>query len=194
MPTSSGVTLRLSGDAAPTLAGIEENPAAVRLSGLNARINGIGNFRTLPGRVEQALRRVRVGQHQAAILEEHQRGPAAHPFLQRNISRQLLEVVLLAADPHPETDAQRITKRPEHCDLVVAEDHGRVGAIARVAQGPDSKGPVVNEVAEEDRAPAVRWIGFEGVEQPLEVAVDVADDQDRQIVSGHFPMLIAPWK
>jgi hypothetical protein len=24
--------------------------------------------------------------------------------------------------------------------------------------------------------------------------VDVADDQDRQIVSGHFPMLIAPWK
>jgi 23S rRNA (uracil1939-C5)-methyltransferase len=58
---------------------IEENPAAVQLSRLNSRINATSNFRTLPGRVETALRSVRMGEHQAAILDPPRAGcdPAA---------------------------------------------------------------------------------------------------------------------
>jgi 23S rRNA (uracil1939-C5)-methyltransferase len=53
---------------------IEENPVSVRLSGLNARINGIANFQTLPGRVEKVLRQVRIGRHSAAILDPPRAG------------------------------------------------------------------------------------------------------------------------
>lgn len=53
---------------------IEENPISVRLSGVNARINGIANFRTLPGRAEEALRQVRIGRHNAAILDPPRAG------------------------------------------------------------------------------------------------------------------------
>jgi 23S rRNA (uracil1939-C5)-methyltransferase len=53
---------------------IEENPVAMRLAGVNARINGLANLRTLPGRVEEALRQVRVGQHSAAILDPPRAG------------------------------------------------------------------------------------------------------------------------
>jgi 23S rRNA (uracil1939-C5)-methyltransferase len=58
---------------------VEENPAAVQISRLNARINGTTNFHTLPGRVEAALRKVRMGSHQAAILDPPRAGcePAA---------------------------------------------------------------------------------------------------------------------
>jgi 23S rRNA (uracil1939-C5)-methyltransferase len=59
---------------AGSVTAVEENPAAVRLSQLNARINGSRNFRTLPGRVEEALRQVRLGQHQAAILDPPRAG------------------------------------------------------------------------------------------------------------------------
>jgi tRNA/tmRNA/rRNA uracil-C5-methylase (TrmA/RlmC/RlmD family) len=64
---------------AGSVTAVEENTAAVRLSQLNARINGSRNFRTLPGRVEEALRQVRLGQHQAAILDPPRAGcePAA---------------------------------------------------------------------------------------------------------------------
>jgi len=58
---------------------IEENPHAVSLSRLNARINNITNFKALPGRVEQALRQVRMGEHEAAVLDPPRAGcaPAA---------------------------------------------------------------------------------------------------------------------
>ena len=59
---------------AGSVTAIEENPAAVRLSQLNARINGARNFRALPGRVEEALRQVRMGDHQAVILDPPRAG------------------------------------------------------------------------------------------------------------------------
>jgi 23S rRNA (uracil1939-C5)-methyltransferase len=64
---------------AKAVTAIEENPAAVQLSRLNARINGTRNFRSLPGRVEVALRQIRMGEHQAAILDPPRAGcePAA---------------------------------------------------------------------------------------------------------------------
>jgi 23S rRNA (uracil1939-C5)-methyltransferase len=64
---------------AGSVTAIEENPVAMRLAGVNARINGVANLRTLPGRVEEALRQVRVGQHGAAVLDPPRAGcePAA---------------------------------------------------------------------------------------------------------------------
>ncbi|HEY4026288.1 MAG TPA: class I SAM-dependent RNA methyltransferase [Candidatus Dormibacteraeota bacterium] len=59
---------------AGSVTAIEENPVAMRLAGVNARINGIANLRTLPGRVEAALRGVRVGQHRAAVLDPPRAG------------------------------------------------------------------------------------------------------------------------
>jgi 23S rRNA (uracil1939-C5)-methyltransferase len=59
---------------AGSVTAIEENRVAVRLAGVNARINGIANLRTLPGRVEEALRKVRVGQHRAAVLDPPRAG------------------------------------------------------------------------------------------------------------------------
>ena len=73
---------------------VEENPAAVQLSRLNARINGTANFRTLPGRVEVALRKVRMGEHQAAILDPPRAGcdPAALAELLRVTPERLVYV------------------------------------------------------------------------------------------------------
>jgi 23S rRNA (uracil1939-C5)-methyltransferase len=66
-----GLTVaRLAG----SVTAIEENPVAMRLAGVNARINGVANLRTLPGRVEEALRKVRVGQHHAAVLDPPRAG------------------------------------------------------------------------------------------------------------------------
>jgi 23S rRNA (uracil1939-C5)-methyltransferase len=59
---------------AGSVTAIEENPIAMRLAGVNARINGVANLRTLPGRVEDALRQVRVGQHVAAVLDPPRAG------------------------------------------------------------------------------------------------------------------------
>src|SRR5207244_3728952 len=53
---------------AASVTAVEENPAAVRLAQVNARINGTRNLRVLPGRVEEALRQVRLGEHQAVVL------------------------------------------------------------------------------------------------------------------------------
>jgi 23S rRNA (uracil1939-C5)-methyltransferase len=53
---------------------IEENPQAVQLARLAARINGLGNVQFLPGRVEDALRRVRHGEHEAAVLDPPRAG------------------------------------------------------------------------------------------------------------------------
>ncbi|MBO0681816.1 MAG: class I SAM-dependent RNA methyltransferase [Candidatus Dormibacteraeota bacterium] len=79
---------------AESVTAIEENPAAVRLSQLNARINGTRNFGVLPGRVEEALRRVRLGQHQAAILDPPRAGcePAAIAELLRLSPERLVYV------------------------------------------------------------------------------------------------------
>jgi 23S rRNA (uracil1939-C5)-methyltransferase len=73
---------------------IEENPAAVQLSHLNARINATPNFRTLPGRVETALRQVRLGDHQAAVLDPPRAGcdPAAIAELLRLAPERLVYV------------------------------------------------------------------------------------------------------
>ncbi len=59
---------------AGSVTAIEENPHAVQLSRLNARINSITNFRAIPGRVEVALRQVRLGDHQAVILDPPRAG------------------------------------------------------------------------------------------------------------------------
>lgn len=57
---------------------IEENPHAVQLGRLNARINA-ARVEYLPGKVEEAMRKVRLGQYQAAILDPPRAGcePAA---------------------------------------------------------------------------------------------------------------------
>ena len=47
---------------------VEENPRAVQLGRLNARINS-ARVEYLPGKVETVLRQVRMGRHQAAILD-----------------------------------------------------------------------------------------------------------------------------
>jgi 23S rRNA (uracil1939-C5)-methyltransferase len=64
---------------AASVTAVEENPSAVGLARLNARINGCRNLRLLPGRVETALRQVRLGDHQAALLDPPRAGcePAA---------------------------------------------------------------------------------------------------------------------
>ena len=59
---------------AGSVTAVEENPTAARLSGVNARINGTSGFRTRPGRVEEVLRQVRVGQHSAALLDPPRAG------------------------------------------------------------------------------------------------------------------------
>ena len=79
---------------AAAVTAIEENPAAVQLSRLNSRINRTPNFRTLPGKVETALRKVRMGDHQAAILDPPRAGcdPAAIAELLRLSPERLVYV------------------------------------------------------------------------------------------------------
>ena len=63
---------------AASVAAIEENPHAVQLGRLNARINS-ARVEYLPGKVEMVLRGIRLGQYQAAILDPPRAGcePAA---------------------------------------------------------------------------------------------------------------------
>ncbi len=65
--------------AAGSVTAVEESPSSVALGRLAARINGAGNVRFLPGRVEVALRQVRLGEHSAAVLDPPRAGcdPAA---------------------------------------------------------------------------------------------------------------------
>jgi 23S rRNA (uracil1939-C5)-methyltransferase len=80
--------------AAGRVTAVEENPAAVQISHLNARINVTPNFRTMPGRVETALRQVRLGDHQAAVLDPPRAGcePAAIAELLRLSVERLVYV------------------------------------------------------------------------------------------------------
>ena len=63
---------------AASVSAIEENPRAVQLGRLNARINS-ARVDYAPGKVEDALRQVRLGRHQAAVLDPPRAGcePAA---------------------------------------------------------------------------------------------------------------------
>jgi 23S rRNA (uracil1939-C5)-methyltransferase len=58
---------------AAAVTAIEENPHAVQLGRLNARIN-FGLRRATPGKVESALREVRLGKYSAAILDPPRAG------------------------------------------------------------------------------------------------------------------------
>jgi 23S rRNA (uracil1939-C5)-methyltransferase len=64
--------------AAASVTAVEENPHAVQLGRLNARINS-ARVEYLPGKVEAVLRRVKLSQYQAAILDPPRAGcePAA---------------------------------------------------------------------------------------------------------------------
>jgi 23S rRNA (uracil1939-C5)-methyltransferase len=64
---------------AGSVTSVEENPVAVQHGRLAARINGAGNVHFLPGTVEAALKTVRLGSHQAALLDPPRAGctPAA---------------------------------------------------------------------------------------------------------------------
>jgi 23S rRNA (uracil1939-C5)-methyltransferase len=81
---------------------IEENPHAVQLGRLNARINS-AKVEYLPGNVETMLRQVRLGQHQAAILDPPRAGcePAALAELLRLGPERLVYVSC-----EPTTDAR----------------------------------------------------------------------------------------
>jgi 23S rRNA (uracil1939-C5)-methyltransferase len=71
------ISVAVARDAAGVTA-IEENPRAVQLGRLNARIN-TARVEYLPGTVETVMRRIRLGQYQAAILDPPRAGcePAA---------------------------------------------------------------------------------------------------------------------
>ncbi|TMD06344.1 MAG: class I SAM-dependent RNA methyltransferase [Chloroflexi bacterium] len=59
---------------AGSVTAIEENPQAVALGRLAVRINGVTNVEFRTGRVEKALREVRLGAHQVALLDPPRAG------------------------------------------------------------------------------------------------------------------------
>jgi hypothetical protein len=63
---------------------------------------------------------------------------------------------------------------------VVAEQDLAVGPVVRVAKRSDAERTTVHQVAQEDGSPAVGRVGPDRGEEALEVAMDVADDQDGQ--------------
>src|SRR5260370_5560610 len=68
---------------------IEENPRAVQLGRLNARINS-ARVEYLPGKVETVLRKVRLGRYQAAILDPPRAGcepPAIGELIRLGLDR-----------------------------------------------------------------------------------------------------------
>jgi 23S rRNA (uracil1939-C5)-methyltransferase len=79
--------------AAAGVTAIEENPHAVHLGRLNARINS-SHVEYLPGKVETVLRQIKLGQHQAVILDPPRAGcePAALAELIRLGAERLVYV------------------------------------------------------------------------------------------------------
>jgi 23S rRNA (uracil1939-C5)-methyltransferase len=79
--------------AAAGVTAIEENPRAVQLGRLNARINS-SHIEYLPGKVETVLRQIKLGQHQAVILDPPRAGcePAALAELIRLGAERLVYV------------------------------------------------------------------------------------------------------
>jgi 23S rRNA (uracil1939-C5)-methyltransferase len=86
------ISVAVAHDAAGVTA-IEENPHAVQLGRLNARINS-ARVEYLPGKVESVLRQVKLGQHQAVILDPPRAGcePAAVAELIRLGAERLVYV------------------------------------------------------------------------------------------------------
>jgi len=87
---------------------VEENPRAVSLGRLAARINGVENVEFLTGRVETVLRKVRLGEHdavladppragfeQAAVAELMRLGPARIAYVSCEPSTQARDIALL---------------------------------------------------------------------------------------------------
>jgi len=72
---------------------VEENPRAVQVGRLNARINS-AKVEYLPGKVETVLRQVRMGRHQSAILDPPRAGcePAALAELLRLGPKRLVYI------------------------------------------------------------------------------------------------------
>jgi 23S rRNA (uracil1939-C5)-methyltransferase len=66
------ISVAVARDAASVTA-VEENPNAVQLGRLNARINA-ARVEYLPGKVENVLRQVRLGRHQGVILDPPRAG------------------------------------------------------------------------------------------------------------------------
>jgi 23S rRNA (uracil1939-C5)-methyltransferase len=88
-----------------TVTAVEENPRAVRLGALNARINA-ANVEYRPGKVEQVLREFRLGRFQAVVLDPPRAGcePAAIAELIRLGVERLVYVSC-----EPSTHARDIT-------------------------------------------------------------------------------------
>jgi 23S rRNA (uracil1939-C5)-methyltransferase len=93
---------------AASVTAVEENPKAVNLGRLAARINGASNIEFLIGRVETVLRKVRLGEHdavladppragfeQAAVAELMRLGPARIAYVSCEPSTQARDVALL---------------------------------------------------------------------------------------------------
>ena len=93
---------------ASSVTAVEENPRAVNLGRLAARINGIGNVEFLTGKVEKALKKVRLGEHeavladppragfeQAAVAELLRLGPSRIAYISCEPSTQARDVALL---------------------------------------------------------------------------------------------------
>ncbi|TMC12754.1 MAG: class I SAM-dependent RNA methyltransferase [Chloroflexi bacterium] len=59
---------------AGSVTAVEENPRAVALGRLAARINGTGNVEFVQGRVETALEQVRLGRHEALVADPPRAG------------------------------------------------------------------------------------------------------------------------
>src|SRR5207237_9129655 len=88
-------------------------------------------------------------------------------------------------DPPP--DAFSLAQRQQHRHLVVAEQDVGVRAVAGVTERADTEHAVVDEVAYEQGSPLVGGVGFQGLEEALEVAVEFADDQDRSRPGQYRP-------
>ena len=86
------ISVAVARDSAAVTA-IEENPHAVQLGRLNARINS-ARVDYLPGKVESVLRQVKLGHHQAVILDPPRAGcePAAVAELIRLGAKRLVYV------------------------------------------------------------------------------------------------------
>ena len=122
---------------------------------------------------------------QGAVLQPEERRPPADPLLESRVALQLSQIVQLAAVARPEAEPGPVPERPEHQDLVVAEQHLAVGPVARVAERADAERAAVDQVAQEDGPVLSRGIGLERSEQPLQVSMDVADDEDRECFGLH---------
>jgi 23S rRNA (uracil1939-C5)-methyltransferase len=113
---------------------VEENPRAVSLGRLAARINGVTNVEFLTGRVETVLRKVRLGEHeavladppragfeQAAVAELLRLGPGRIVYVSCEPSTQARDVALLVGGGYRVRRAAIVDMFPQtyHIESVV---------------------------------------------------------------------------